>query len=151
MGILFLFVGRTKEGFIRDGLEKYARLINRHVPLEVREIKGAPGEGAAAVEAEADSILGRFLPGDYLVAMDERGREFDSVGLAKELGGLLGSGRRLVFVTGGPFGLSERVRNRADLTLALSKLTFTHEMARLILAEQVFRALTIIKRRPYHY
>ncbi|MBI5191583.1 MAG: 23S rRNA (pseudouridine(1915)-N(3))-methyltransferase RlmH [Nitrospirae bacterium] len=152
MGILFLFVGKTKEGFMRDGIEKYAGLIKHYVPVEVREIKGSSlDDHAAAIEAEADSMLSRLLPGDCLIALDERGKNPLSVEFAGELGGMLETGRRLVFVIGGPFGLSARVRDRAELVLSLSRLTFTHEMARLILAEQVFRAFTIIKGRTYHY
>jgi 23S rRNA (pseudouridine1915-N3)-methyltransferase len=151
-GLLFLFVGKTKEGFIREGLDKYAGLIKHYAPLEIREIKGSAGPGPeSAMEAEADSILGRITQGDFLIALDGRGKALDSAGFAGELGRLTGEGRRLVFLTGGPFGLSDRVRERADMLLSLSKLTFTHEMARLILAEQVFRAFTIIKGRAYHY
>jgi len=151
-GLLFLFVGKTKEGFIREGLEKYAALIKHYVPLEVREIKGSGAKDArTAVEDEADSILGRLTQTDFLIALDERGKLFDSRGFAAELGRLMESGRRPVFLTGGPFGLSDRVRERADVLLSLSKLTFTHEMARLILSEQVYRALTIIKGKAYHY
>lgn len=153
MGLLLLFVGKTKEGFIREGIEKYAGLLRPHLQVEIREIKGAKKgkDAASAVEEEADSILSRIHPSDYLVALDQRGMNPDSVALAGELGGLIDSGRHLVFVVGGPFGLSERVRKRADRLLGLSKLTLTHEMARLILLEQVYRAVTIIKHKTYHY
>ena len=149
---LLLFVGKTKEGFIRDGIEKYRELAGHFLPVEVREIKGAGSkEKAAAIEEEAGSILARLQPGDFLVALDERGREYDSVGLAGELKKLNESGQRIVFATGGPFGLSNKVKERADLLLSLSKLTFTHEMARLIMLEQLYRAMTIIKGKTYHY
>jgi len=151
-GLLFLFVGKTKEGFIKEGLDKYEGLIRHYLPVEIREIKGSAGrDKKGAVEIEADSILSRLMPGDFLIALDERGKDPGSVSFAGELGGLLDSGRRLVFAVGGPFGLSDRVREKADRVLALSKLTFTHEMARLILAEQVYRAMTIIKGKAYHY
>lgn len=152
MAFVFLFVGRTKEGFVKEGIEKYAGLLKHYVPVDVREIKGASGgEPQALVEAEADSILGRLAGTDYVVAFDERGREYGSVEFAGELSGLIESGRNVVFVAGGPFGLSERVRQRADRVLSLSKLTFTHEMARVIVLEQVYRAMTIIKGRTYHH
>ena len=149
---LLLFVGKTKEGFVREGIEKYRELVGHFLPIEVREIKGAGSrEKTAAIEEEAESILARLQPGDFLVALDERGREYDSAGLAGELEKLTESGRRLVLVLGGPFGLSDKVRERANLLLSLSKLTFTHEMARLILLEQLYRAMTIIKGKAYHY
>ncbi len=151
-GLLFLSAGRTKEGFIREGMEKYAPLIRRYVPLEVREVKARGGGGPGVlVDAEGDSLLSRLSAGDFVAALDEHGELHDSVSFAGLLGGLLESGRRVVFVTGGPFGLSDKVLGRADATLSLSRLTFTHEMARLILMEQVFRALTIIRGRAYHY
>ena len=149
---LLLFVGKTKEGFIREGIGKYHELAGHFWPVEIREIKGAESkEKAAAIEEEAGSILARLQPGDFLVALDERGREYDSVGLAGEIKKLNESGNRLVFAIGGPFGLSRKVRERADLLLSLSKLTFTHEMARLILLEQLYRAMTIIRGKVYHY
>ncbi len=150
--ILFIFVGRTKEGFIKEGLDKYAGLIGRLHPVEVREIKGAAGrEPEQAKDIEGEAILSRVAAGDCLIALDERGRNPRSVDFAKELDRLLGSGRRTVFVTGGPFGLSGKVRERADMLLSLSKLTFTHEMARLVLLEQVYRAMTITRGMTYHY
>ena len=150
--VVFLFVGKTKEGFVKEGLEKYARLAGHYLPVDVREIKGAAGrDPEAAKEDEAESVLGRLLPGDIVVALDERGKNPTSVEFAAELGRLIEQGKRTVFVVGGPFGLSERIRRRADLVLSLSRLTFTHEMARLILMEQVYRAMTILKGKTYHY
>jgi 23S rRNA (pseudouridine1915-N3)-methyltransferase len=152
MGLLLLFVGKTKEGFIQEGIDKYAGLLRPHLQVEIRILKGAKGKDRGqAVEEEADSILGRIQPADYLVALDERGTNPDSVALAGELEKLAGAGRRVVFAVGGPFGLSGRVRKRADRVLSLSKLTFTHEMARLILLEQLYRAVTIMKHKTYHY
>jgi 23S rRNA (pseudouridine1915-N3)-methyltransferase len=155
MGLLLLFVGKTREGFIQQGIEKYQSLLRPHLQVEIRILKGAKARDnvarSLAVEEEADSILGRIQPADYLVALDERGTNPDSVVLARELEKLFGSGRRVVFAVGGPFGLSERVRARADRVLSLSKLTFTHEMARLILLEQLYRAVTIMKHKTYHY
>ena len=152
MALLLLFVGKTKEGFLKEGIRKYKTLVGHYLPLEIREIKGAASkEKQTAIEEEADGILSRILPTDFLIVLDERGKEFDSVSFSKELGKLTETGRRIVFVPGGPFGLSDRVRKRADLLLSLSKLTFTHEMARLTLLEQLYRALTIIKGKAYHY
>jgi 23S rRNA (pseudouridine1915-N3)-methyltransferase len=152
VGLLLLFVGKTKEGFIREGIDKYSGLVRPHLQVEIREIKGARGkERGPAVEEEAESILARIQPSDYFVALDERGINPGSVAFAKELEGLIGTGRRVVFAVGGPFGLSETVRKRADRLLSLSKLTFTHEMARLILLEQLYRAVTIMKHKAYHY
>jgi len=152
MPLLFVFVGKTKEGFVREGIDKYAALIGRQVPLEIREIKGSSAtDRKKAVEDEADSILERVGPSDFFILLDERGKELESVGFAGELGKIFDTGRRIVISAGGPFGLSGRVKERADLMMSLSRLTFTHEMARLIMMEQLYRALTIIKGSTYHY
>jgi len=151
-GVVFLFIGKTKEGFIRDGIEKYARLAGHYLPVDIREIKGATAKDPdAAKEEEAESVLGRLSPGDIVVLLDEHGKNPVSVDFAAEMGRLIEQGRRTVFVIGGPFGLSDKLRRRADYLLSLSRLTFTHEMARLILLEQVYRAMTILKGKTYHY
>jgi 23S rRNA (pseudouridine1915-N3)-methyltransferase len=152
MAMLFLFVGKTKEGFIREGIEKYATLAGRYTRVETRELKGhGRGPGPDAVAGEGETLLSRIGPDDFLFALDERGVNPTSVEFADRLGGLLDLGRRMVFAVGGPFGISDAVRSRADMALSLSKMTFTHEMARLVLMEQVYRALTIIKGKTYHY
>lgn len=155
-GFLFLFVGRTKEGFIRAGLEKYQGYIKKYVQVEVREIKGAGGsdrvsDAGAVMEKEADLVLARLEPSDNVVLLDEHGTRTDSGGFAREIRRLSGSGKRTVFVCGGPYGNSGRLKSRADKAVSLSKLTFTHEMARLVLMEQVYRAFTIIMGKKYHY
>jgi len=149
MGMLFLFVGKTKERFIREGIDKYAGLAGRYVPLEIRELKG--GSGPGSVDADGEVLLSRVEPRDFLFALDEHGENPGSVEFARRLSGLVDSGRRLVFAVGGPFGISGTLRSRADMPLSLSRMTLTHEMARLVLMEQVYRALTIIKGKTYHY
>ncbi len=149
--MLLLFVGKTKEGFIKDGIAKYRELLRRQARIEIREIKGSRKTGAEAVREEGEAILERVAPSDYLIALHERGKNPDSKKFAGEIAPLLEQGRNIVFVVGGPFGLSDETLARADYQLSLSKLTFTHEMARLILMEQVYRAFTIIQGRTYHY
>ncbi len=149
--MLLIFVGKTKEGFVSDGIEKYLRLLKRQTKIEVREIKGSSKSGPDAVREEGAAILERVAPSDYLIALHERGTNPDSRGFAGKLAPVMEQGRNMVFVVGGPFGLSGDVLARADYKLSLSRLTFTHEMARLILLEQIYRAFTIIQGRTYHY
>jgi len=150
-GFLFLFVGKTKEGFIKAGLEKYLGYVNKYVPVEVREIKGAKGGPGEVMEKEADLVFSRIDTSDTVALLDESGGLVDSGAFAKKIKRLAESGRRTVFVCGGPYGNSRRLRERADVRLSLSKLTFTHEMARLLLMEQVYRAFTIVTGKTYHY
>ena len=96
--------------------------------------------------------MAKIAPGDYVVLMDERGREMTSREFASFIDKKASSlGRNLVFVIGGPYGFSERVYGRADMKMGLSKLTFTHEMARVLTAEQIYRAMTILRGEPYHH
>ncbi len=149
--MLLVFIGKTKEGFINDGIGKYLRLLKRQTKIEIREIKGSSRSGPDAVREEGASILERVAPSDYLISLHERGNNPDSVELAGKLAPVMDQGRNIVFAVGGPFGLSGDVLARADYKLSLSRLTFTHEMARLILLEQIYRAFTIIQGRTYHY
>lgn len=155
-GFLFLFVGKTKEGFIKAGLEKYLGYIKKYVQAEVREIKGAGGsdrvsDTGAVMEKEAELVLARLEPSDNVVLLDEHGGMADSKGFSRDIKRFATSGKRTVFVCGGPYGNSGRLRERADKAVSLSKLTFTHEIARLVLMEQVYRAFTIIMGKKYHY
>ena len=103
-------------------------------------------------EREGELILQQLAPSDELILLDERGAEFTSVGFAQFLERKMLSGtKRMIFVVGGPYGFSDRVYSRSASSLSLSKLTFSHQMVRLIFAEQLYRALTILKGEPYHH
>jgi 23S rRNA (pseudouridine1915-N3)-methyltransferase len=154
-----IVVGRLREAYLRTGIEDYARRLRRYVPLEVvevREVSLPPGASAAEVEAakarEGEEILGRIGGDTLTVALDERGELFTSRQLAEWLARLTAGGAsRAAFVIGGPRGLAPSVLERADLRLALSRLTFPHELCCLILLEQLYRAFKILRREPYHY
>ena len=103
-------------------------------------------------ETEGKLILNALKPGDFIVLLDERGKEFSSMQFSDYLQRKMNSGlRRLVFVVGGPYGFSKDVYNKADEKLSLSKMTFSHEMIRLFFTEQIYRAMTIIRGEPYHH
>jgi 23S rRNA (pseudouridine1915-N3)-methyltransferase len=110
--------------------------------------KGRPKEEILRVEAQ--SIAKRYLPDDHVIALDLKGKEYDSEGLAALVEQLSQTPKRICFVIGGPLGLSREVLHTAAHTVSLSRLTLTHEMSRLILLEQLYRAHTIIKGEKYH-
>lgn len=156
MKLTLICVGRTKERFIREGIEKYLKYLKRFavvVVKELREEKFRDLKDAPAVrKREAAKILKAVPPGSRLVALDERGEEFTSHEFAAFLNSVLESGtREMVFVVGGALGLDEAVTSKARNLLALSRMTMTHEMARLALLEQLYRAFTIITGKTYHY
>ena len=100
---------------------------------------------------EAELVLGEIKAGEYLCALDERGRQFSSAGFATHLQKVMNGGTsRLVFAIGGPFGWDDEVRDRAELLLSLSPMTFNYQLTRLVLAEQLYRVLSIISGSPYH-
>ena len=103
------------------------------------------------IEEEAALLLKRIRPSDYLILLDERGQEHNSISFAEYLNGLEGRVNHLLFVIGGPYGFSDEVYRRADAKLSLSRLTFSHQLVRVIFMEQLYRAFTILKGEPYHH
>lgn len=150
-----IFPGKTKEAYLARGIEDFAARLRRHVELELKALKAPrPGKGddeARLIREEGRLLLSRLPDDGLVVALDPGGRLLTSPELAELLGNWQGQGRaRLVFLLGGPLGLSREVVNRADYTLSLSPLTFTHEMARLLLLEQLYRAWSIRLGTGYH-
>lgn len=141
--IYFVVVGKIKESFYRDAVAEYAKRLSRFVKLEIKELP----EGAS-LETEADDIL-RACKG-YVVALCVEGEKLSSEGLAKRLGRLADEGKDVTFVIGSSCGLSDRVKGAADYKLSFSDMTFPHQLMRVILAEQVYRAYMINAGSTYH-
>lgn len=155
MKLRLLCIGRLGEAWQREAAADYARRLSRYLPLEITELKeekgGRKGETAALCQREGRRLLEKIPDDAYLVALDEGGRAFSSEKLAAALAkGMLHGGRDWYLVIGGPYGLDQAVRQRADLLLSLSKMTLTHQFARILLLEQLYRGCTIIKHEPYH-
>jgi 23S rRNA (pseudouridine1915-N3)-methyltransferase len=147
-----LAVGRDRSGLYAPAVDEYASRLSRYVKFELVELPEArrhAGTAQAKLE-EADTILARLRPAERVVALDERGREWTSVELARRVGGWLEGGRDVALVLGGADGLAPAVLDRAEEKLALSRLTLAHRLARLVLVEQLYRALTILRGEPYH-
>ncbi len=156
MKLTVLCMGKTGERFIQEGVQKYLRYLRPYADAEIRELKEEKvrdlKDAPTVRKKEAEKIFKAVSAGAYLVSLDERGVEFTSHEFADFLNGVLESGvRELVFVLGGAMGLDEQVPARSKRAIALSRWTLTHEMARLVLLEQLYRAFTIIKGKPYHY
>jgi 23S rRNA (pseudouridine1915-N3)-methyltransferase len=147
-----LAIGRDRSGLYAPAVEEYAARLSRYVKFELVELPEARRHAGTpqAKEEEAATILARLRPGERLVALDERGREWTSVELARRVGGWLEGGRDVALVLGGSDGLAPQVLDRAEEKLALSRLTLAHRLARLVLVEQLYRALTILRGEPYH-
>ena len=156
MKISLVTVGKTDVKWVREGLDLYVSRLSHYVPFtldEIPELKNAASLTREQVkEKEGELVLKRIKDADEVILLDEHGRQLRSVELAAFLQDKLSrSGRDLVFVVGGAYGFSDRVYDRADALLSLSKMTFSHQMVRTIFAEQLYRAFTIIKGEPYHH
>ena len=142
MLIKIIVIGKLKNKQISALADEFIKRIRFDAKIEVQEFKDSDKEG------ENRRIL-KVLAKEqgYIIALSEDGKLFKSEKLAEKINAIH---KKLVFIIGGPYGLSDQLKARADLTLSLSPMTFTHEMARFLLLEQIFRAITIIKGRNYH-
>ena len=156
MNVTMLTVGKTDVKWVGEGLDLYAGRLRHYLPFSIVEIPELKKASALTEEQirqkEGELILCHAAPGDTLILLDEHGREFRSLELASWLEKQLGSGaRNLLFVIGGAYGFSPEVYARANGKLSLSRMTFSHQMVRVIFAEQLYRACTILKGEPYHH
>lgn len=146
-------MGRDRSGLFQPAVEEYADRLKHYTRVELIELPEASGKKlppGRAREDEAKAILGRLNPNEALVALDERGKQLDSMELAKFIGRALNQSRDLAFVIGGDEGLDESVLKRAELILSLGRMTLPHRLARVVLVEQLYRAFTILRGEPYH-
>lgn len=156
MKIHFWSIGRNNEPYIKDGAEDFTKRISKYYPVEWKIIpllkNSAALSEADLKEKEGEIILEALKKDDFLVALDERGKQLSSEGLADFIIKRSNeSVKNIVFLIGGAYGLDEAVLKRANHKWSLSELTFPHQLVRLILAEQVYRACTIIRNEKYHH
>ena len=156
MKIVLLVVGKTTESYFVQGIDEYSKRLAHYVPFEltvIPELRNTKSLSAdQQKEREADLILKALQPGDYVVLLDEHGREFTSLQFASYLEKKMANiAKRLIFVVGGPYGFSNRVYQAAQEKISLSKMTYSHQMIRLIFTEQLYRAMTILNNEPYHH
>ncbi|HSQ93090.1 MAG TPA: 23S rRNA (pseudouridine(1915)-N(3))-methyltransferase RlmH [Methanoregula sp.] len=158
MQIRVIAVGKIKEPFVRDGIAEYEKRLRPYVKLEVvelpeerRPLSASPATESAAMEREGERILAAIPQGSVAIALDVQGQSWSSEELAALFRERELSGRNTIaFVIGGDLGLSPAVRARCSMRLSLSRMTFTHPLARLLLLEQVYRAFRILRGEPYH-
>lgn len=150
-----ILIGKTNNKHFQAGIDDYISRISHYMPFSIvtiPDIKNTKSlTEAQQKEKEGELILKQLSPSDTLVLLDEHGKELRSIELAAWLEKKQVSTNRLVLCIGGPYGFSKAVYDRADEMLSLSKMTFSHQMVRLILTEQIYRACTIIKGEPYHH
>ena len=156
MKFTLLVVGRTVEKHYITAINDYVERTKHFISFDMEVIPELKNTKSLSMEQqkekEGELILKSLQAGDYLVLLDEKGKEFTSMQFASYLEKKMHTvSRRLVFVIGGPYGFSEAVYQAASEKVSLSKMTFSHQMVRMIFAEQIYRAMTIMKGEPYHH
>ena len=155
MRITLLQTGKTRDRFIIEGVEEFRKRVVHYVPFVIETVPDLRNKRNMSTkevqEKEGGMILKRIKAGDYLILLDERGKEFHSIGFAEHLNKLEGRVNHVIFVIGGPYGFSKAVYSRANEKFSLSKLTFSHQLIRLLFMEQIYRSFTILKGEPYHH
>lgn len=155
MNIKLILVGKTEEKYLREGIEIFEKRLKNYVNFEmiiIPSLKETKSLSPQTVkEKEGELILKQVLKYDKIILFDEKGLEFTSMDYSVFLQKHMNAGvKNLCFVVGGAFGFSDEVYKKADQKVALSKMTFSHQMIRLLIAEQIYRAFTILKNEPYH-
>lgn len=156
MKITLAVVGKTSIGYLKDGIEEYVKRLKHYVSFDIKYIDDIKNTKNISEDQqkriEGVKILSIIDKSDFLVLLDEHGKEHTSMQFSNYIQKRMLSGvKRIVFVIGGPYGFSQEVYDRSDDKVSFSKMTFNHEMIRLIFTEQLYRAFTIINHEPYHH
>ena len=156
MKITLLTVGKTDKDWVRQGLDIYVSRLKHYIPfsiVEIPELKNVSALSKDQIKSkEGELILKNRRPTDDVILLDEKGKQYTSVELAKIIQDKISyAGKDIIFIIGGAYGFSDAVYQRANSKLSLSKMTFSHQMVRAIFAEQIYRAFTIMRGEPYHH
>ena len=156
MKILLFVIGKTDNSFFSEAFKEYQKRLSHYINFEYLEIPDIKNTKNRSVNQqkikEGESFVKNISPGDYIVLLDEKGKEYTSSKFANYMEKKIQTvPKRLIFLIGGPYGFSEDIYNLANEKLTLSKMTFSHQMVRVIFIEQLYRAMTIINNEPYHH
>lgn len=156
MKIELAVFGKTSIGYLKQGIDEYIKRLKHYVPFEIKYIDDIKNTKNISEDqqkrTEGAKILSLLDKSDFVVLLDEHGKEYTSIQYSSYIQKRMLSGaKKVVFVIGGPYGFSQEVYDRANDKISFSKMTFNHEMIRLIFTEQLYRAYTIINHEPYHH
>ena len=156
MRIHVMFIGKTMGKLFQEAISDYQQRLTHYVPFAIEEVPDLKNTKSLTEEQqkekEADMVFDRLQSGDVLVLLDEKGKEFTSREVSSFLENKMHTvNKRLVLLIGGPYGFSQRIYDAAQGKISLSKMTFSHQMVRLFLVEQIYRAFTIMRGEPYHH
>jgi len=148
-----VFIGKTKDSFIQSGIKEYSSRLKHYTNIQITTLKDKSGGKSAreAIESQGQQMLNAVPQGAVIVALDSRGQQFTSESFSKKIVNWeLSSVKQVNYLIGGPDGISETILNSSQLVLSFSKMTFTHDMVRMLLIEQLYRAYTIKNGEKYH-
>ena len=156
MKVLLYQVGKTKISYIEQGINDYAKRISKYIPFKIITLPDMKYSKNQSVEIlkirESENIKTKLKNTDYVILLDERGNQYNSVDFSRFIQDKLScSKQQLVFIIGGAYGFSEELYQYSDEKISISKMTFSHQLFRLIFLEQLFRAFTILNGEPYHH
>ena len=149
--IKIICVGKLKEAYLREALEEYQKRLSKYTNLEIIELQDEGIEDkVVALKKEEDRILKVLSPKDYIVTLEIEGKEYDSITFSKKIENWLIQNSNLTFIIGGSYGLSDTIKNRSNEKVSFSKMTFPHQLFRILLLEQLYRGFRISKNESYH-
>ncbi len=156
MKITLLVVGKTTDKYLIEGIEKYTKRLIHYCKFQIIEIPELKNTKSLSEEQqkekEAELIFQKITTTDHVILLDEQGKQFTSIEFSKEINKWMNqSVSSVVFLIGGPYGFDQKIKNRANAEISLSKMTFSHQMVRLFFVEQIYRAYSILKGEPYHH
>ena len=142
-------VGKIKEKFLRNAIDEYSKRINKYTKLDIVEINDEATK-SVALKKEGEKILSKIKDNDYVVTLEIEGNDLNSLEFAQKIDNNFNSNKNLTFVIGGSYGLDESVKSRSNYKISFSRLTFPHQLFRVILLEQIYRAYKINNHENYH-
>jgi 23S rRNA (pseudouridine1915-N3)-methyltransferase len=155
MKITILSIGKTKASFFKEGMKEYLDRLKHYIPVvynELADLKNTKNLSVSEIKNKEGELLQKAIPsGHAIVLLDDKGKQFSSEDFAAYFERKMILGPDICFIIGGAYGFSDEIYSMANEKISLSKMTFSHQMVRLILFEQVYRAFTIINREPYHH
>ena len=148
--IRIICVGKIKENFYKEAISEYKKRLSKYTKIEIIEINDYDLDIKTTIRKEGELILKYLKESDYNVVMDINGKEYDSLSLSKKIDEIFLSKSTITFIIGGSYGVFDLVKEKCDLKLSFSKLTFPHQLFRVILLEQIYRSFKILNNEEYH-
>ena len=150
--IKIICVGKIKEKFYRDAIDEYIKRLSKYTKLDIIEVDDISGKTPEiSLEKEKELILKHINPKDYVITLEIEGQSYNSLELAQKIDQVLSINSNITFIIGGSYGLHSDIKNLSNFKLSFSKLTFPHQLIRLFLSEQIFRAFKILNNEKYHW